>query len=142
MKSLQFSDQLEQLDIDKIYQFLSNDSSWAQDIPRSVVETSLRNSVCIGGYLDDEQVAFCRIITDHATFANLVDVIVWPQYRGLGIARQLMQAVMAHDSVRHVRRFTLATADAHGLYEKFGFQPLDQPQSFMQIYRPDIYQAQ
>ena len=71
------------------------------------------------------------MITDQATFANLVDVIVWPEHRGNGIARLLMAAVLQHPSVQHVRRFTLATSNAHGLYQKFGFTALSRPDSFM-----------
>nr|WP_243749463.1 GNAT family N-acetyltransferase [Pseudoteredinibacter isoporae] len=127
------------MDIDKIHRFLCDHSTWAQGISKPLVETSIEHSVCIAAYDDEELIAFCRIITDCATFANLVDVIVWPEYQGQGIATQLMQAVMDHPSVADVRRFTLATSNAHGLYEKFGFAPLHKPDTFMERYRPDIY---
>jgi len=127
------------LDINKIHHFLSTESSWAQGIPLDTVQRSIAHSVCIGAYIDNQQVGFCRIITDQATFANLVDVVVWPEYRGQGIAAKLMTAVLQHPSVANVRRFTLATSDAHGLYAKFGFAALNKPDTFMQIYRPDVY---
>lgn len=127
------------LDIGKIHHFLSTASSWAKGISLDTVKRSIAHSECIGAYTDNQQVGFCRIITDQATFANLVDVIVWPEYRGQGIAAKLMTAVLQHPSVANVRRFTLATSDAHGLYAKFGFTALNKPDNFMQIYRPDVY---
>ncbi|GGY56411.1 N-acetyltransferase [Bacterioplanes sanyensis] len=140
MVDVEFSDDQARLNVDKIHLFLTHHSSWAQGISKATVAKSIAHSVCIGGYVEGEQVAFCRLITDHATFANLVDVVVWPDYRGLGISKLLMQQVMAHPSVADVRRFTLATSDAHGLYQQFGFGFVDKPETLMQIYKPDIYQ--
>ncbi|WP_417705679.1 GNAT family N-acetyltransferase [Rheinheimera aquimaris] len=128
-----------QLDVAKIHDFLTHHSTWAKGINLATVTTSIEHSICFGAYLNAEQVGFCRVITDQATFANLVDVIVWPEHRGKGISRLLMAAVLQHPSVQHVRRFTLATSNAHGLYQKFGFTALSKPDSFMEIYKPDIY---
>lgn len=128
-----------QLDVAKIHDFLTHHSTWAKGINLATVTTSIEHSICFGAYLNAEQVGFCRVITDQATFANLVDVIVWPEHRGKGISRLLMAAVLQHPSVKHVRRFTLATSNAHGLYQKFGFTALSKPDSFMEIYKPDIY---
>lgn len=139
MSALILSDDKSLLDINKIHHFLTTESTWAQGISREVVVRGIENSVCIGAYLGSTQVGFCRIITDHATFANLVDVIVWPEYRGQGISRKLMDEVMMHSSVKGVRRFTLATSNAHGLYQKYGFTPLLKPNAFMEIYTPDVY---
>ena len=127
------------LNVAKIHDFLTHHSSWAKGISLATVATSIKHSICFGAYLNAEQVGFCRVITDQATFANLVDVIVWPEHRGKGISRLLMAAVLQHLSVQHVRRFTLATSNAHGLYQKFGFTALSKPDSFMEIYKPDIY---
>lgn len=139
MDTLVVSDDKSKLDIVRIHHFLTTQSTWAKGIPLATVERSIDHSVCIGAYLDELQVGFCRIITDQATFANLVDVVVWPEFRGQGISRRLMEAVSAHPSTQGVRRFTLATFDAHGLYQKYGFTSLNKPQTFMEIYRPDIY---
>lgn len=139
MAALKISDDKSLLNLNQIHHFLSSESSWARGISLEIVARSIRNSVCIGAYSDNEQVGFCRIITDHATFANLVDVIVWPEYRGKGISLKLLDAVMVHPSVKGVRRFTLATSNAHGLYQKYGFKMLQKPDSFMEIYLPDIY---
>ena len=139
MQEITLSDDKSRLDIGKIHHFLSMQSSWAKGIPLDTVQRSIEHSVCLGAYATNQQVGFCRIITDQATFANLVDVIVWPTYRGQGIAAKLMAAVLQHPSVANVRRFTLATSNAHGLYAKYGFTALNKPDSFMEIYRPDIY---
>ena len=139
MTELIISDNKSLLDIKKIHHFLTTESSWAQGISLEIVVRSIENSICIGAYLGAQQIGFCRIITDHATFANLVDLIVWPEYRGQGVSLKLMDAVTEHPAVQGIRRFTLATSDAHGLYQKYGFKPLKLPHTFMEVYVPDIY---
>ena len=127
------------LKIPLIYDFLTNESSWAKGITLSTVEKSIKHSLCFGGYINSEQVAFRRVITDYSTFANLVDVIVFPDYRGKGIAKYLMKKVIEHPELVGIRRFTLATSDAHSLYQQFGFKPLEKPEIFMERYNKDIY---
>jgi GNAT superfamily N-acetyltransferase len=129
-----------QLDIDVIHAFLSEQSSWARGISRALVERSIEHSLCFGGFVEEQQVAFARVVTDCSTFANLVDVFVLPAHRGRGYGRELTQAVMSHPSLQGLRRFTLATGDAHGLYAKFGFASPLRPQSLMERYFPNIYQ--
>lgn len=137
--SFQISTDRSQLDVPLIYRFLSEQSTWAIGIPRAVVDRAIDNSLCFGGYLEGRQIAFARVISDYATFANLVDVFVLPEYRGRGYARQLMEAVIAHPSLQGLRRFTLATSDSHRLYEEFGFTAPQRPQSLMERYFPNIY---
>lgn len=137
--SFQISTDRSQLDVPLIYRFLSEQSTWAIGIPRAVVDRAIDNSLCFGGYLEGRQIAFARVISDYATFANLVDVFVLPEYRGRGYAHQLMEAVIAHPSLQGLRRFMLATSDAHGLYEEFGFTAPQRPQSLMERYFPNIY---
>ena len=137
--SFQVSTDQSKLDIPMIYRFLSEQSTWAVGISRPVVERSIENSLCFGGYLDGRQIAFARVITDYATFANLVDVFVVPEYRGRGYGKQLIGAVLRHPSLQKLRRFMLATSDAHGLYERFGFTAPQQPQTLMERYFPNIY---
>jgi GNAT superfamily N-acetyltransferase len=137
--SFQISTDRSQLDVPLIYRFLSEQSTWAIGIPRAVVDRAIDNSLCFGGYLEGRQIAFARVISDYATFANLVDVFVLPEYRGRGYARQLMEAIIAHPSLQGLRRFTLATGDSHGLYEGFGFTPPQRPESLMERYFPNIY---
>jgi GNAT superfamily N-acetyltransferase len=128
-----------ELDIDLIHGFLSEQTYWARGIPREVVERSIANSLCFGGFLGARQVAFARVISDYATFANLVDVFVLPELRGRGYSKALMEAVLAHPQLQGLRRFMLATSDAHGLYAQFGFTAPANPQSLMERYVPDIY---
>lgn len=137
--SFQVSTDQSRLDIPMIYRFLSEQSSWAVGISRPIVERAIENSLCFGAYLDGRQVAFARVITDFATFANLVDVFVVPEYRGNGYGKQLVAAVLRHPSLQRLRRFTLATSDAHSLYERFGFTAPRQPETLMERYFPNIY---
>lgn len=131
----------ERLDVELIYRFLSQESSWALGISRDIVERSIRNSLCFGGFLGRDQIAFARVITDQATFANLVDVFVLPVWRGRGFSKQLMASVMDHPQLQGLRRFTLATGDAHGLYAQFGFTSPQRPASLMERYFPDLYRS-
>ena len=127
------------LDVAMIYRFLSEQSTWAVGISRDIVERSIDNSLCFGGYVDGRQVAFGRVITDYATFGNMVDVFVLPEYRGCGYSKRLVQAIVDHPSLQGLRRFMLATSNAHGLYERFGFTPLNKPETIMERYFPNIY---
>lgn len=136
---LQISTDLARLDVGMIYRFLSEESTWAVGIGRDVVERAIDNSLCFGAYLDGRQVGFARVISDYATFANLVDVFVLPAYRGRGISKHMMEAVMAHPSLQGLRRFTLATFDAHGLYRRFGFTAPGRPELLMEKYFPNLY---
>jgi len=127
------------LDVEMIYKFLSEQSTWAVGIPRRVVDRALENSLCFGGYLDGKQIAFARVVTDFSTFANLVDVFVLPAYRGRGFAKEIMKSVIGHASLQGLRRFTLNTSDSHGLYEQFGFSTPAKPHTYMERYFPNIY---
>ena len=130
-----------ELDLSLIHSFLAGQSSWAKGIPRYVVERSIENSLCFGGFVGEAQVAFARVISDFATFANLVDVFVLPSHRGLGHSKTILEAVVAHPELQGLRRFMLATSDAHALYAKFGFAPAAKPGSLMERYFPAIYQS-
>lgn len=127
------------LDVEMIYRYLSEQSTWAVGISRDIVERSIDNSLCFGGYVDGRQVAFARVVTDYATNANMVDVFVLPEYRGRGYAKRLVQAILDHPSLQGLRRFTLATTNAHSLYERFGFRPPAKPETLMERYFPNIY---
>ena len=139
LSNLQISTDRSELDVPLIYRFLSEQSTWAIGISRAVVDRAIENSLCFGGYVDGRQVAFARVITDYATFGNLVDVFVVPEFRGRGYSEELLTTVMAHPSLKGLRRFMLATGDAHGLYEKFGFTALQRPETLMERYFPNIY---
>jgi GNAT superfamily N-acetyltransferase len=128
-----------ELDVELIHRFLSTSSAWAAGISRPLVERSLENSLCFGGFIGARQMAFARVISDFATFANLVDVFVLPEHRGQGHSKALMKAIVEHPNLQGLRRFTLATADAHGLYAQYGFTPLAKPHTFMERYLPHVY---
>ena len=128
------------LDVALIHRFLSEESTWAKGISRELVERSLAGSLCFAGFLGQGQVAFARVISDYATFANLVDVFVLPAHRGQGHSKAMMRAVLAHPDLQDLRRFTLATFDAHGLYRQFGFTAPARPETFMERYHPGIYE--
>jgi GNAT superfamily N-acetyltransferase len=123
-------------DVPAIHAFLVT-SYWAKGRSLEVVRKSVAGSLCFGLLDGDKQVGFARAVTDRATFAYLADVYVLDSHRGRGLASWLMQCVMSHPDLQGLRRFTLATKDAHGLYRKFGFAALEEPERFMEIYRPD-----
>ena len=121
------------LDVPAVHRFLSEESYWAKGRPREVQEAAIRNSVCVGAYTPDgAQAGFARVVTDGATFAWLCDVFVLPEHRGNGLARRLVQAAL--DEVSVVRRWVLATQDAHGVYAPLGFAPLE-PGRWMEMRR-------
>lgn len=141
MESLRITSDPAELDLPLIHDFLSAHTYWARGIPLELVRRSIRHSLCFGGFLETSQVAFARVISDYATFANLVDVFVLPEHRGKGFGKALMDAVFAHPQLQGLRRFTLATGDAHGLYAQYGFTAPRHPQSLMERYFPDMYAA-
>jgi GNAT superfamily N-acetyltransferase len=126
------------LDLAVIEQFLSS-SYWATGIPAATVAKSLRNSLCFGLFDGERQVGFARVVTDYATLAYLADVFVLAEHRGRGLAKWLVECVVGHPELRGLRRWILATRDAHGLYAKFGFTPLKKPEIFMERHNPDVY---
>jgi len=121
------------LDRERMHRFLSERSYWAQGMPREVMDRSIENSVCFGVYVDGRQAAFARVVTDFATFAWLADVFVLEEHRGRALGKKLVAAIMAHPQLQGLRRFMLATLDAHGLYEQFGFAIVVKPERFMEI---------
>jgi len=129
------------LDIDLIFQFLHNEARWSQGIPRILVEKAILNSLCFGVYLNQAQIGFARVVTDCATFANLVDVFLVSEHRGKGFSRVLLEAINEHPDLQNIRRFMLATSNKKSLYAKFGFKELDQPEIFMEKFVPDVYES-
>jgi len=126
------------LDLDAIHAYLTR-AYWCEGIPRQTLERAITNSLCFGLFHGKDQVGLARVITDSATYAYLCDVYILEAHRGKGLAKWLMQCVMAHPALQGLRRFTLATRDAQGLYRQFGFRELSKPESKMEILHPDIY---
>jgi GNAT superfamily N-acetyltransferase len=129
------------LDIDAIHSYLSR-SYWAKNVPHHVVSKAIDNSLCFGVFHHSAQVGFARLITDSATFAYLSDVYILEEHRGKGLSKKLMKIIIDHPQLQGLRRMVLATADAHTLYEKFGFKQLAAPQKFMEIWAPDVYKTE
>jgi N-acetylglutamate synthase-like GNAT family acetyltransferase len=128
------------MDLKVTHDFLTN-SYWSKGIPLPTLRRAIENSMCFAVLTDQgEQVAFARMVTDRATYAYLADVFVVEARRGKGIAKWLVQSILDHPELQGLRRITLATRDAFGLYEKFGFKPLANPQIFMEVWKPDVYQ--
>ena len=116
-----------------------NTSYWAAGRPRDVIERSIANSLCFGAYTKGAQVAFARVITDRAVFAYLSDVFVVPEYRGQGVGKALMRAILEHQDLQGLTVFMLRTRDAHGLYAPFGFEPVTRPEELMVRIGPGAY---
>ncbi|MGV3541183.1 MAG: GNAT family N-acetyltransferase [Rufibacter sp.] len=135
---LSFDKELLQPDV--IHGFLSQ-SYWSKGIPREVVERAIAHSLCVGVYFEGRQVGFARLITDYTTFAYLCDVFVLEEHQHKGLAKWMVQALQAHPELQGLRRWMLATADAHPLYAQCGFTPLAQPERFMQVHKPAVYQS-
>lgn len=125
------------LDVGFIHNFLANETYWAVGRSIEVVKRSIDNSLCFGIYRRTEQVGFARVVTDFATFAWLADVFIVPEHRGHGLAKWLMQVILAHPELQGFRRWVLATKDAHSLYAQFGFIPLHRPGRWMERPNPD-----
>ena len=139
------STEKEKLDIDLIHSFL-NRTYWAEGILKEIIRRSIEGSLCFGVYENDKQampacrqVGFARMITDKATFAYLADVFIIEEYRGRGLSKWLMEVIMSHPDLQRLRRMMLATRDAHELYKKFGFTPLNNVDRWMHIHQPEIY---
>ena len=126
------------LDVVAIHGYLSR-AYWSEGIPRDIVEKAIANSLCFGLFHGENQIGLARVVTDRATYAYLCDVYVLEEFRGKGFGVWLMECVMSHPDLQGLRRFSLATRDAHSLYEKFGFAELKKPESQMETVHHGIY---
>ena len=129
-----------ELQLDVIHGFLTQ-VYWSPGVPRELVARAIRNSMTVGAYAPDgSQVGFGRLTTDYASFGHLSDVFVLEPHRGRGLAARMVRALLEAPETRSLRRITLVTRDAHGLYRKFGFGPLADPGAIMELLRPGNYQ--
>jgi GNAT superfamily N-acetyltransferase len=126
------------LDVDAIHAFLTT-CYWAKGIPKETVTRSIENSLCFGVYCGGEQVGFARVVSDYATYAYIGDVFVLEAYRGRGLGKLLMECIVSHPALQGLRRWTLATRDAHGLYAQYGFTPLRKPGRWMERHDQNVY---
>lgn len=128
------------LDLAMIHGYLTT-SYWAAGIPLETVRRSIEGSLPFGLYNGDTQIGFARVITDYASFAYIGDVFVLEAHRGQGLARWLMEVIVAHPDLQGLRRWLLATRDAHGLYRKVGFTQLVAPERWMERHFPIVYNS-
>lgn len=130
----ELSDDVSRLQPGAIHAYLTR-SYWSPGIGRALVERAMAGSHCVGVYHDETQVAFARVVTDHATFAHLADVYVLEEHQGRGLASAMLRYFHNHPKLQNLRRWTLSTLDAHTLYERYGWERITGP--FMQRYDPD-----
>ena len=131
------------IEIDSVHQYLSQESYWCRNLPKEILAKAIENSLCFGVYTENTktQVGFARVITDESTFAYLCDVFILPSYQGQGLGKLLMQAIEEHLLTSYpLRQWALATRDAHGLYEQYGFEAVIEGR-WMQRKFPDIYKT-
>ena len=122
------------LDKSLVHDFLCNRSYWAKGRSRETVENSIDHSLCFGVFdTENKQVGFARVVSDYAVFAWLLDVFILENYRGQGLGKMLMDAIMSHKDLQGLKRWGLGTADAHGLYEQYGFKTLSRPERMMEL---------
>ena len=119
------------LDLEVVHGYLSR-SYWAAGVPEDVVRRSIENSLCFGVYWGEEQAGFARVVTDRATFAYLADVFVLEEHRGQSIGKWLVEVILSHPDLQGLRRWMLATRDAHDLYRRYAFTELARPGIFME----------
>lgn len=129
------------LDLELIHDFLANRSYWATGRSLEKVQRSIEHSLCFGLYktspdTSQQQIGFARVVTDYATFAWLADVFVLEEYRGRGLAKWLIEVIVAYPELQGFRRWLLATRDAHELYRRFGFSELNEPARWMERFEP------
>lgn len=125
------------LDLFLIHRFLT-ESYWSKGITIDKVKNSITNSLCFGVYDGTKQVGFARVVTDYSVFGYLADVFIINEYRGNGLSKWLMECTVNHPDVKDLRTWMLATKDAHGLYGKFGFKPLEEPEKYMRKRKPSF----
>jgi GNAT superfamily N-acetyltransferase len=123
------------LDMDAIVDMLKR-AYWAAGRPRERTERAIANSLVFGLYDGEKQIGLARVVSDYAVFAYLCDVFIHEEYRAHGLGKWLIETVMSHPDLQGLRRWTLATRDAHGLYRQFGWDELHNPENWMQILRP------
>ncbi len=128
----------DRIDLDAVHAYLTR-SYWAEGISKDLLTKAIAGSLCFSLFDGGRQVGFARVVTDRATFAYLCDVYVLEEYSGRGLGKWLIEELQSHPDLQGIRRFVLVTRDAHGLYARFGFQPLQNPGGYMEIVRPDIY---
>ena len=129
----------ERMDIDAIHRFLTTEAYWAKNRTIEQTRTAFENSLTFGAYTDGRLAGFGRVVSDCATFAYVGDVFVLEEFRGRGVGKMIIQAMVDHPLLQELRRWVLATKDAHSLYEQYGFSSLRFPERWMERTAPGAY---
>jgi GNAT superfamily N-acetyltransferase len=133
------SDDKSLLQIEVIQKFLSDESYWAKTRSLEQTKTAIENSLCFGVYYKEKQIGFARVVSDFATFAYIGDVFILQEFRGKGLSKWLMQTMVDYPTLQGLRRWVLATKDAHGLYAQYEFSSLKFPERWMEKTAPNAY---
>lgn len=131
MNDVIISDDKSRLDIELIHKFLTN-SYWAEGRTIEAVKKSIEHSICYGVYKANEQIGFARIVTDSTVFAYLMDVFIIEEHRGKGYSKLLLKNIFEDDRFKSIKKWMLATKDAHSLYAQFGFGEIKNPDRLME----------
>ncbi|MCU0237986.1 MAG: GNAT family N-acetyltransferase [Pyrinomonadaceae bacterium] len=133
------SDDKSLLQIEVIQKFLSDESYWAKTRSLEQTKTAIENSLCFGVYYKEKQIGFARVVSDFATFAYIGDVFILQEFRGKSLSKWLMQTMVDYPTLQGLRRWVLATKDAHGLYAQYEFSSLKFPERWMEKTAPNAY---
>ena len=134
------SDAAATFDLERAHGWIASESYWAEGIPLETFRRAIENSLSVGVYAPDGQMAgMARVVTDRATFGWICDVFIDQAHRGQGLSKRVMAYLRGHPDLQGFRRMHLATRDAHGLYAQFGFVPLSGVESWMEIRDRDVY---
>ena len=138
IENYRISTNKDEMDIKSIHSYLTS-CYWSRGVSENIIQLAIDNSLCFGVFQQKEQVGFARLITDYATFAYLADVYILEKHKGKGLSKWMLKEIMEYPQLQGLRRIVLATRDAHSLYEKFGFKELSSPETFMEIWSPNVY---
>ena len=131
----------DKLDLKMIHHFLSTKSYWSKNIPFEKVQSAVKNSLNFGVYFNNRQIGYARVISDFSTIAYLGDVFIIEDFRGQGLSKWLMEVVMKHPYLQGLRRWILLTGDAHGLYKKYGWTEIANPEKWMELHNKEVYET-
>jgi GNAT superfamily N-acetyltransferase len=135
-KGFQISTDKSLLDFDVIFNYLDKESYWSQGIPVETLKKAIESALCFGVYQQNKQIGFARVVSDKATFAYICDVFILADHRRIGLSKWMIQTIIKHPELQGLRRWSLATADAQGLYSQFGFTQISKPERWMEIFTP------
>ncbi len=137
-----FTKNFDEIPFEPIFDYLSNESYWSKNIPAATLKSAMQNSLNVIAFENGEFAGYARIVTDYTTVAYLCDVFVLPAFRNKRIAHFMMGQIHSYEPLKGLRRWVLITRDAHGLYEKHGWTPIDSPSTWMNIHVPNVYTDQ